>query len=495
METETAGLRRRVAELEAENAELRATNVELKQENALLRTENKALREMVVRLEARIRALEHRFGRNSSNSSGPPSSDPPNAPPPAVPAPPSGRKSGGQPGHPAANRKPFPPDQVDHFVKLYPQKCQGCRRKIGSTAQSEMWLWLTHQVVDVPPVSAQVTEYDCYGGACEHCGTWNEAEVPADVAGLVAGPRLHAIASLLSGRFRLSRREVEDALVELFGPKADLCLGTIGNLESQTTQALAPIYEEAHQAAQSAPRANFDETGWREGRKKAWLWVMVTAFLTIFRIDRHRNQAAFKALAGRFKGILSSDRWPTYMKWLKRLHQFCWAHLKRDMKSWEDLGGGEAKLGTAALKCEREIMHLWHRFKKDEISRRTLREYLRPVQKRLRKILRRGKRYKLIAGACENLLEYWTCLWVFTRVPGIEPTNNTAEQEIRPAVLWRKGSFGSHSEDGSRFVERMLTVTRSLRKQGRAVLEFLVEAITAYRTGRSTPSLLPDPGG
>lgn len=495
METETARLRRRVGELETENAELRTTNGKLQKEIELLRSENRALKNAFKQQEERIRALEHRLHRNSSNSSRPPSSDPPNAPPPTRPEPPSGRKPGGQPGHAPANREPFPPDQVDQVVAVYPEKCRECRRKIHTSRHAEMGVWTQQQVVDLPPVSAQVTQYDLYGGACEHCGAWNVADTPAEVGGLVAGPRLQAVASLLSGRFRLSRREVEDALVELFGPKAHLCLGTIGNLESQTSDALAPVYEEAHEAAQRASQANFDETGWREGRKKAWLWVMVTAFLTIFRIDRHRNQDAFKALAGSFKGILSSDRWPTYMKWLQRLHQICWAHLKRDFKSWKDLGGEEGKLGAGALQREREVMELWHRFKEGEISRRTLREYLRPVQKRLRKILRRGKRHKLIAGTCEDLLENWTSLWVFTRVPGIEPTNNAGEQEIRPAVLWRKGSFGSHSPEGSRFVERMLTLVRSLRKQGRAVLEFLVEAVTAHRMDRRAPSLLPDPGG
>jgi transposase len=303
------------------------------------------------------------------------------------------------------------------------------------------------------------------------------------------------LASLLSGRFRLSRREVEDALTAMFGPKANLALGTISNLEEQTAEALAPVYEEAHQAAQMAPLANFDETGWREGRRKAWLWTMVTSMLSVFRIDRHRDGDAFEALSGCFKGILSTDRWRVYMHWTKRLHQFCWAHLKRDMKSWDELGGKEGRIGMACLACETEIFALWHRFKAGDISRRTLREYLRPVQKRLRKLLRRGKRYSLIAGTCEELLEFWPCLWVFVNVEGVEPTNNVGEQEIRPAVLWRKGSFGSHSAQGSRFVERMLTVARSLRKQGRAVLGFLVEAITAYRQGHRAPSLLPHPDG
>lgn len=381
------------------------------------------------------------------------------------------------------------------MVELYPETCHECHRKIPASIHSEMWLWLTQQVVDIPPVAARVTEYQCYGSICKKCGALNVGEVPPEVGGLLAGPRLQAIASVLSGRFRLSRREVEEALVALFGPKADLALGTICNLEEQTSAALASIYQEAHQAAQAAPRANFDETGWREGRKKAWLWVMVTSFLSVFRIDRRRNKDAFKALAGRFRGVLSSDRWRTYMKWLKRLHQLCWAHLKRDWQAWKDLGGPEGKFGAEALECERQVMALWHRFKKGEISRPTLRQYLHPVQKRLKKVLRRGKRHKLIAGTCKELLEFWTCLWVFTRVPGVDPTNNGGEQEIRPAVLWRKGSFGSHSREGSRFVERMLTVARSLRKQGRAVLDFLVEAITAFRRGRRAPTLLPDPGG
>ncbi len=189
MEADVARLQRRVQELEAENAEF-------KRENQRLRTENGALKEVVQRLDARIRALEHRLHRNSSNSSRPPSSDPPNAPPPAPPEPPSGRKPGGQPGHPPANRKPFPPDEVNHFVPVYPKTCHGCHRKTHASSLKNMLVWLQPQVVDLPPVSAEVTEYDCYAGACEHCGAWNVAEVPRDVRGLIAGPRLQAVASL-----------------------------------------------------------------------------------------------------------------------------------------------------------------------------------------------------------------------------------------------------------------------------------------------------------
>lgn len=495
MKPDVARLQRRVQELEAENAQLRLENAQLQQQIEHLRRENQSLHQVVHQLGERIRVLEHRLHRNSSNSSRPPSTDPPGTPPAAPKPPPSGRKPGGQPGHPPANRKPFPPEQVDQGVELYPQTCHECHQRILASTHSEMWLWLIQQVVEIPAVAAQVTEYQCHGSICRKCGALNVAQAPPEIRGLLAGPRLQAVASVLSGRFRLSRREVEEALVALFGPKAHLALGTISNLETQTSAALASVYQEAHQAVQAAPRANFDETGWREQRKRAWLWVMVTSLLTVFHIDRRRGRPAFEALAGEFKGVLSSDRWRAYMHWVKRFHQFCWSHLKRDFQSWADLGGSEGKIGTACLNGERQVMHLWHRFKKEEISRATLQGYLSGVRRKLRKLLRRGKRWKLMARPCGELLEYWPCLWVFARIPGVEPTNNVGEQEIRPAVLWRKGSFGSHSPQGSRFVERMLTVTRSLRKQGRAVLDFLVEAIVAFRQGRRGPSLLPDPGG
>jgi transposase len=444
-------------------------------------------------LKERIRRLEHRLGMNSSNSSKPPSTDPPGTPPPAKP--PSGRKPGGQPGHPPARRPDFKKEQVDHFVHLHPKVCRYCGRPFAShQLLATAPVCAIHQLVDVPPVSAEVTEIQAHWLECVGCGTLTSAEIPDEILMSIVGPRLQALASLLSGRFRLSRREVQEALVAIFGPKAEVSLGTVSNLERETSEALAPIYEEAHQAAQEASRANFDETGWREGRKRAWLWVMATATLTVFRICRERSRQAFEALAGAFKGVLCSDRWRVYMHWPKRLHQLCWAHLKRVFTSWSELGGKEGKIGEGCRTCEGEVFVLWHRFKAREITYGTLLEYLRPVQSRLRRWLRRGTRCPPIAHACKELLEFWPCLWVFVHQEGVEPTNNEGEREIRPAVLWRKGSFGSHSPEGSRFAERMLTVSRSLRKQGRGMVDFLVDAIVAHRQGKCPPSILPARG-
>lgn len=344
-------------------------------------------------------------------------------------------------------------------------------------------------MVDIPPVSAEVTEYSVVAEQCAHCEAWTEGELPPEARSIV-GARLQAIASTLSGRFRLSRREVPEALITLFGPKVRLALGTIKNLEKQTTAALAPAYEEARRVAQAAEVAHVDETSWSERSRLAWLWVMATSTVCLYLVARRRNREAFAALIGSFTGRLVTDRWKVYHRWPKRDHEFCWAHLKRDWEGWKQMRGINGQIGAGCLECEAQTFALWHRFKAGEISRSTLRAYLRPVQRRLRKLLRRGLRRPALRAPCAELLAFWPCLWVFTRVPGVEPTNNTAEQALRPAVLWRKGCFGSWSAEGGRFVERMLTVVATLRRQGRAVVDYLSDAITAFRKGRSPPRLL-----
>ena len=381
-------------------------------------------------------------------------------------------------------------EEIDERVIVAAKRCRGCRHEFDPEGSENRRAVEFHQMVEIPVLAARVTEFCVVSDECGKCGEWTQGELPPEFASLV-GPRLHAAASVLSGRFRLSRREVLEALIAFFGPKTRLSLGTVKNLEDQTAEALAPIYAEAHQAAQQADVAHFDETGWYERHKLAWLWVMVTSTLCLFQVSSRRNRATFAAIAGSFDGVLVTDRWRAYMAWAKREHQFCWAHLNRDFTGWKDRGGPEGKLGAACLKCGTQLFALWHRFKSGEIARTTLQAYLRPIQRRLRKSLQAACRRKALKATASELLKFWPCLWVFARRNGVEPTNNAGEQAIRPAVLWRKGSFGSHSPNGARFVERMLTVVQTLRRSGKAILDFLVRAVYAYRTGRAPPTLVP----
>src|SRR5438874_6752895 len=460
-------------------------------EELLLRLmgEHAALREQVEALRRENAELRARLGRDSSNSSRPPSSDPPGTVRPKAAA--ATRRAGGQPGHPGHHRELLPPERVDQVVVLVPVECTGCGAPLASAAGPGDPAAERQQVLELPPLAVEVTEYRLAARRCRACGRVTRASAPAAVEASSFGPRLQAVVALLSGRYRVSRREVVQLLADLWG--AEVSLGTVTALEQATGAALGPVFAEAQAAARHERVANLDETGWREGRQRAWLWTMVTATLTVFVIAPRRVGDVARALLGTgWRGVVGSDRFSGYA-WLPVCwRQVCWAHLKRDFTALVDRGGAAAPIGEAALAVEREVFELWHRFRRGELDRASLRRELEPHQAALWRVLEAGANggEAKAAGLCRKLLKLWPALWTFARVEGVEPANSADEQGLRPAVLWRQGSVGTHSAGGSRFAERMLTVTASCRQQGRNLLEFLVEANRADRLGATPPSLV-----
>jgi transposase len=305
------------------------------------------------------------------------------------------------------------------------------------------------------------------------------------------GPRLTAVSATLSGRYRLSKRETAACLDDVFG--VAVSMGTISALEQTVSAALAPVVAEAQAAVQQAPVVNMDETPWRQARRRAWLWTVVTATLTIFHINASRGGTVARALLGSaWSGVVGSDRGTMY-SWVDRQRrQVCWAHLKRDFQKLVDWGPASRPIGHRLLQVEAQVFALWHRFRQTEIDRATLVQELAPIQATMWQTLVAGSAGPTgkAAGVCRELQRLWPALWSFAQMEGVEPTNNVAERALRPAVLWRKGSFGTHSEAGSRFAERMLTVTTTCRHQDRPLLAFLVAALDAQRFGTPPPSLL-----
>ena len=447
----------------------------------------KALGARIAALEQLVAALQQQLGQHSRNSHRPPSSDPPSAPARKAKKP-TGRKPGGQPGHERHVRPLVPVDQVADRQVVRPDRCDGCGGRLRGSDPDP----LRHQVTDLPPVEPVVVEYQLHALTCR-CGTTTRAALPPGVPTGAFGPRVQAMAGLCSGAYHLSKRAIEAIFADCFG--LDLALGTVSKLEQATSQALAAPVAEAHAAVQAADVINADETSWRQARQKAWLWVAATTTLAVFLIRRYRNAASAKALLGRaFGGLLGSDRWSSY-RWMPlRRRQLCWAHLKRDFQKMVDAGGEAARVGRALLRCEHQLFAWWHRIRDGTLRRSSFRTYVsQKLRRRMGRLLRRGARcdHGKTAGMCREILVEEEALWTFVRVPGVEPTNNAAERALRPAVLWRKSSFGTHSAAGSVFVERMLTTVTSLRLQGRHVLDYLTAACEAALQGRPAPSLLP----
>ena len=448
-----------------------------------------------------IAALEARLRQDSSTSSRPPSSDPPKtqaerrAPPPSVDRDGEPRRRGGQPGHPGHHRVLLGEERVDRVVAVTPDACRGCGAGLSSEAGAGDPADERVQVVELPPVRAEVTEYRLAARRCRSCGTITRAGRPTEAQGGAFGPRLHAVATLLVGRYRLSRREAVACLAEL--GEVELSVGALARLEQTTSMALEPVVAEVATAVQQALVANLDETGWWQGKTRSWLWTMVTEALTLFRLDKHRSKAVAQALLGPdWTGIVGSDRYSAYRYLPLDQRQLCWAHVIREFRKIAAYNQHQRPLGERLLAITTRIFAVWYRFRDGAIDRPTLLLDMAPLQAEFRQALEDGLKppHAVVAGAlCGNLLDAWPALWTFTRVAGVEPTNNAAERALRPAVLWRKGSFGTQSEDGSRFVERIMTVAASCKQQGRSLLDFLVSAVTAARLGLPPPSLVPAP--
>jgi transposase len=442
-------------------------------------------------LEARLRELEARLKQNASNSSMPPSANPPQAPPP-VRKQPTGRKPGGQPGHSAHLRARLPAERLtEPTVHYVPDICEACHDDLSPTPGPDDPEPRWHQVVELPEIPVQVTEYQAHARICSQCGQLNWAKIPDTIRNHVCGPRLTATLSFMSGVLHASKRSIEDFAEAVL--RVPLGLGTVSNLEQEMSVALAAAHAEAQQALQAAQAKNVDETGWKKAGAKRWLWGAATALVACFVIAPSRGAAGLAALLGKkIRGIITSDRWSVYGQLKLGLRQLCWAHLKRDFQKLIDRGGAAKEYGELGLCATHILFHEWHLFRGGG-SRAALQFELEPLRDVMRSWLEEGARCSdaKAAALCGNLLEVEPALWTFLYKKHVEPTNNHIERLLRPGVLWRKNAFGCHSEAGCRFVERILTAVQTLRLQKRPVLPFLYESLSAHRAGHQAPRLLP----
>lgn len=444
--------------------------------------------------EAENRQLREQLNLHSGNSSRPPSSDQPGHSKAKPSHPPSlnsekKKKVGGQPGHAGVTR-PLQPVTTVKTVKDYkPGQCGQC----GAPLSGEDAAPRRHQVTEIPPVVAEVVEHRLHTLKCHHCGEHTTAAWPEGVPTHCFGPRLQALVSLLSGQYHLSKREIESLLADCC--QIDLALGSVSALEQRTSQALAAPVEAARAYVRQQAVIHLDETSWPEQTHRGWLWVAATSLVTVYLIAASRGRQVCQNLLGLdCTAIVVSDRWSAYHWLLTCLRQLCWAHLRRDFQAFIDRGGSSQEIGQALLHLSNLMFQWWHAVRDGTLDRPTFQLKMLLLQQWVGALLRQGTTcdHPKTAGTCRDILKREAALWTFVWVSDVEPTNNLAERQGRPGVLWRKVSFGTQSQAGSRFVERIMTVTATLRQQKRNVLDYVTAACDAANRGLSAPSLLPD---
>jgi len=443
----------------------------------------KQLEKEIVELKKRVAELERLLGMNSKNSSKPPSSDQPGIS--AVLPKRRRKKRGAKKGHQPHLRELLPPEKVTERIELKPQVCPCGGKNFERTNEEPS----RHQIVDIPPIEPEVIEYIQHIYRCKDCGQLVYQPLPDEVKRKHFGPGVLALVAVLTGMLNTSKRKALAMINEVFS--VPMSLGGLSNCEAQLADALEQAYNEAIEHIRQQDVAHADETGWRRGnRQRGWLWALCCAGAAVFMVHAQRGQKAARKLLGDFCGVLVSDRWGGY-NFYCGIRQICWAHLKRDFKAISEAKGAMGKIGQELYGLAKKILKLRKQVRDGTLQWRTFQNRMPPLMKCVEELLEEGASSKCkLSGKCRRIINHREHLWTFVHDQSVDPTNNAAERIVRQGVLWRKSSFGTQSERGARYVERVLTACATCRLQGRSVIEYLRDACRCHLDGISVPSLI-----
>jgi transposase len=428
-----------------------------------LRTQLDTLQRQCQQLQQQVDQLQARLGTTSKTSSKPPSSDSPFTKPARRV---SSGKRGARKGHPGAGVTLLEPTAVH---PCYPAPC-AC----GHGQMDTPTPYHTHQMIELPPITLSINHFLLHQARCLGCGALLKADIPTEQA-TGYGPRLTALIAELGGMHRIPRRLVQDFCQSVL--HLPMSLGAIQKVIDRASQALVPHYEAIATLARHAPVGYIDETPWYHQHTLQWLWTMTTETVALYLIHPHRSKDAFFALIDDWQGILVSDGYGVYQDWVNR-RQTCLAHLIRSARGLSEKPQADlAACGAWALK---ELQRLCQMAKAPPTGGEWRAWYARFCT-----LIDRYHAHKDDAGRLVRRLQReMASLWVFLCEQGVDTTNNRAERALRFGVLWRKGSHGSASEKGNRWVERTLSLRQTCRQLGQATFGVLVDAVTSLFGGR-----------
>jgi transposase len=457
------------------------------------------LRMMVEQQAQKIGELERELAasrKNSSNSSKPPSSDIVKPPPDAGKG--KGkrkrRKRGGQPGHPMNDRPPFEADQVLATEVHELSGCPGCGGAVELTDNSPRILQKVELREQVPWT---VTEHQALSYWCPQCQRVHEAPMPPEVErGGMLGPRLMALIAYMKGVQHASFSTIRNYFLDVL--KLPISRGRLAKAIDQVSRSLKYAHDELGDHLPHQPTLRVDETGHKNNGQRYWTWCFRAEPFTWFHIDPTRSsQVLLDVLGEAFKGVISCDYFSAYRKYMHDcdvLVQFCLAHLIRDLKYLTTLADSKtAAYGRRLLGLVRELFEVIHKGR--SLTAAILAARLRKGSDRIiRSATKRVPDSSEAKAIATRFEKHGEAYFQFITTPGIEPTNNLAEQALRFVVIDRHITQGTRSETGQRWCERIWTVLTTCAQQGRSAMQFLIETTTAWVQGRPPPSLLPIPG-
>jgi len=452
-----------------------------------LNAQLKTLQVAFAQLQAQLAAAR----KDSSTSSKPPSSDivkPPRPPPPVGQ---DKRKIGGQPGHPKHERVLFPPEQVnggsnDHVLDL----CPGCGHGLQPTAAAPRVV----QQIEIHEVPLSIEEHRSHPGWCPHCQKLRYATFPLTIErGGLVGPRLTTLIAYLKGPCHASFSTIRKFLRDVV--RVTISRGQLAKIIGKVGAALERPYAGLLEDLPAQARLNIDETGHKQNGERMWTWCFRAGLYTLFKIDPTRSaDVLIEVLGKEFDGVLGCDYFSAYRRYRREfgvLLQFCLAHLIRDVKFLTTLPDArERAYGERLREALRRLFAVIHR--REHLSPEAFQGQLEAARA---EVLRCGMQEVPETKHGRNLAKrfevHGESYFRFVTEPGVEPTNNLAEQAIRFVVLDRLVTQGTRSEAGNRWCERIWTVIATCGQQGRSVFDYLYSAVEAWFHRTEAPSLLP----
>ncbi len=446
--------------------------------------------ERIVALEKQVAELTEkvaRLSKDSSNSSKPPSSD--IVKPPRKKKTKGPNKKGGQPGHSKHERAPFTTQEIDDFQTHTLDACPDCGGKLKEIEGSGKVV----QQVEVVQKPIYIEQHTGLRYWCEHCQKFHDAPMPAHIEkGQLIGPRLTATIAYMKSVCHCSFSTIRKFLRDVVG--VTISRGQLSKLIQKASATLEKAYNELLGYLPSETTLNIDETGHKENKKRFWTWCFRAETYTVFKIvDSRGSKVLIDVLGEDFAGIIGCDYFSAYRKYMKDfdvLVQFCIAHLIRELKYMAGLTDKDtADYGQRLLDEMRDMFSIFH--KAEEMTADDFAEAMGKRRKAFLDIALIGVPDSRPAQNLANRFrKHGDAYFQFITTPGIEPTNNLAEQAIRFVVIDRYITQGTRSENGRTWSERIWTVLATCASQGRNAFDFIYQSIQAHFSDQPFPSLL-----